>query len=221
MRRPSALTAILIGALTAALLVIGAPSSSDKGPRTARDSTAAAPVAAASWQTLLNEGFEGTSWPAGTDWAITDYNGPSVGTKPAEFSSVVWDDNSTRSKTGAWAAHPNDYNGYSDFTDTSMRYGPFSLQNASDARLKFAYWLDSEERYDWFSYSYSCSNEEKWTTQDLSGELEAWKSVTFSLKPCIGKVKVWIRFNFKSDFSTPTGYTGVWVDDVLIQKFAP
>ena len=220
MRRPSLATAALIASLTGALILIGAPSSSDKGQRTARDSTTAAPAAAASWQTVFSDGFEGTTWPLG-NWLVSDYNGPAVGTKPAPQATVIWDDNSTRAKNGIWAAHPNDYNGYSDYTDTWMRWGPFSLQNATDARLKFAYWLDSEETYDLFSYSYACSNLSKWTTQDVSGELESWRNTTLSLKPCVGKAKVWVRFNFKSDLSTPSGYTGVWVDDILIQKFAP
>ena len=233
MRRP-ALSAILIGGLTAAALVlVGAPASSDQGQRSARDATAAAPAAAASWQTLLREGFEGTTWPdSAAPWSIRDVNGPNVGVKLNEFATLVWDDNSTRAKTGFWSAHPNDgawapspgaQPTYANLTDTWMRYGPFSLRNATDARLKFAYWLDTETYYDQLSYSYSCSDQKRWTTEDVSGQLKVWKSVTVSLKPCADKAKVWVRFWFRSDYSNPTtnAPTGVWVDDILIQKFAP
>ncbi len=229
MRRSSALATLLIGALTAALLVIGAPSS-EAGPRTVRD--AAAPAAAASWKTVHLQTFEGTRWPDSNDgWTMRDVNGPNVGVKLNEFATLVWDDNSTRAKTGIWSAHPNDgawspssggQPTYADYTDTWMRYGPFSLRRATDARLRFAYWLDVEADYDQFSYSYSCSNQTRWTTEDVSGQLKVWKSATVSLKPCADKAKVWIRFWFRSDYSNPSSPapTGVWVDDVLVQKYS-
>ena len=232
MRRPSALATVLIGGLTAALIVIGAPSSSDQGPRTARDAVAAAPAAAATWQTVLREGFEGDFPPPNSNWAIRDHNGPNTGVKLGQFATLVWDDNSTRGKIGSWSAHPNDGAWepspgspptYSNLTDTWMRYGPISLTGgATDARLRFWYWLDSEKYYDYFSYSYTCTNDGNWVSRDLSGDVKAWKRGTVSLKECLGKTNVYIRFWFRSDYSNPTtnAPTGVWVDDIWVEKYA-
>ena len=230
MRRPSALSAILIGSLTAALLVNGAPSSSNEGPRTVRD-VAAAPVAAATWQTVLREGFEGNFPPSDSNWAIRDHNGPNVGVKLNQFATLVWDDNSTKAKIGSWSAHPNDGAWapgpgkpptYANLTDTWMRYGPISLTGATNARLRFWYWLDSETFYDFFSYSYSCKNDGNWVSHDLSGQVKAWKRGTASLKECLGKTNVYIRFWFRSDYSNPESNapTGVWLDDIWVEKVA-
>ncbi len=46
----------------------------------------------------------------------------------------------------------------------------------------------------------------------------AWTSATFSLKPCVGKTQVYVQFTFQSDQSV--NYQGVWVDNVVIQKFS-
>lgn len=178
---------------------------------------AVAPVStasAATWRVIEMQTFE-ANFP-GTDpaWAIRDVNGPSVG------GVEIWDDSSQRAYKGAWAAHPSDGGPYPTHVDTWMRYGPFSLVGARDANYSFWYWMDTELQYDEFGWQHSCDGGKTWTGTQISGIRKSWKKVTVSLKPCVGKVDVRIRWTFESDYSNPSGaeLAGVFVDNVKIQK---
>ena len=128
-------------------------------PSAGSDINAQAAATDATWQTIHLQTFEAT-FPATNDiWVIRDVNEPSVGVKLNHYATLVWDDNSTRGYNSSWAAHPNDgawapkpgaSPTYANHTDTWMRYGPFSLVGASNARYSFQYWLDSEAGYDVF-----------------------------------------------------------------------
>jgi hypothetical protein len=172
------------------------------------------------WSTIATEGFEGVWPPSGGKWFVTDYNGNQV---PASTPGTLylWDDTSTKSKTGFWSAHPTDGPPYVNLTDTYMRYGTFSLVGATDARFSFWYLMDTEITYDWFTWEFSCGgvNWDGYTRSGLTGNTSPppWVKQTVSLRPCLGKSTVYIRFNFKSDDSVTD--QGVWVDDIRIEKF--
>lgn len=169
------------------------------------------PATAATWKVIEMEKFE-SSWPDSL-WAIRDRNGPDVG------GVVVWDDNSQRAHQGSWAAHPSDGGPYPNLVDTFMRYGPFSLVGALNANVSFWYWLDTEAGYDEFGWQYSCNDGKTWTRTQVSGSRTTWTNVIVSLKPCLGKAKVFVRWTFESDYSNPSSAPlGVWVDTVKIQK---
>jgi Immune inhibitor A-like, MAM domain len=170
--------------------------------------------AAGQWRTIHNQTFEGT-FP-GTDTGWIAYDGSYTS------SQGIWG-KGAGGFNSAFAAHPRsgltpyDYN-----THTWMRYGPFSLAGATDARMLFKYWMQTEAGYDTFSWDYSCNGVDRWTGRTLSGfgpgTISAWASSTFSLKPCVGKTQVYVQFTFNSDQSV--NYQGVWVDNVKIQKFS-
>ena len=61
---------------------------------------------------------------------------------------------------------PYNYN-----TCTWMRYGPFSLGGATNARMMFQSRLDSEVGYDFFSWAYSCNGVGEWTGRRCRGTL--------------------------------------------------
>ena len=183
----------------------------------------APPATAAAWTNVLKEGFESSFPPSDSKWSIRDYNGPSVGSAPNANGAVIWDDNATRGNGGSyWSAHPNDWTSYANFTHTYMKYGPLDLTGAIDAKVKFAYWLDSELNYDFFSYGYSCDGGRKWTETSLSGSLKRWKNGKMALASCVGSSTVYVRWGFVSDFDSPTNPapTGVWVDDIKVQKLS-
>lgn len=183
---------------------------------------------AATWRTMMNQTFESTFPPTGgtgnASWALRDYNGPSVGTKPNVNATFVWDDNSTRGHGGSfWSAHPNDWTSYGNNIDTWMRYGPFNLADARDARVLFAFWLDTEANFDFFTWGYTCSGLSNWNETSVSGRRAEWTEATMSLRPCVGRSGIYLRFNFQSDYSNPSSPvpTGVWVDDIRLQKLVP
>ncbi len=188
----------------------------------AADRRQAAPEAAAQWRLVNAQTFESTFPPQGSLWSLRDVNGPNVGTRLNANASLVWDDNSVRARNGFWSAHPNDWNGYANLTDTYMRYGPFSLAGARNARVRFSYWLDTERYYDFFSWEYSCNNDGTWTSKMVSGAPQVWRDVIWSLAPCVGSTNVMVRWTFRSDYSNPSSPvpTGVWVDDIRIQKYS-
>jgi hypothetical protein len=182
-------------------------------------------AAAGRWRTVHRQGFEGSFPPAPpTKWAVADYNGPSAG--PAAPNNV-WDDNGIRAHSGSWSASPaNDLPTYGNLTDTWMRYGPFSLTGASNARMSFWYWLESEENYDFFGWEYTCTGLTRWTSVSISGTSDTadagsvpnWRKMTLPLGACAGRPEVYVRFTFRSDLSGT--YAGVNLDDILIQKFS-
>lgn len=164
----------------------------------------------AGWITIENETFEGV-WPD-AGWTSFNYNDTAV------VGVYTWDDTSVRHYgTGAWSAHPTDgVIPYDEDLHTKMRYGPFSLVGATDAKFSFKYFLNTELTWDFFSYEYSCDNGASWVSQQKSGSAN-WKSVTVKLKPCLGKSTVLVQFSFVSDVAY--GYEGAYVDNVLIQKY--
>lgn len=79
-------------------------------------------------------------------------NGPNVGSPPAGTgATVVWDDTSTKAKRGFWSAHPAKSTSYANQMHTYMKYGPFDLTGAIDAKVNFDYWLDTEPFFDFFT----------------------------------------------------------------------
>lgn len=188
-------------------------------PGMRNDEQAGVAAVTATWREIHRQNFEGIFPTAG--WSVSDYNGSTVGTRPHASANVVWDDTSTKAYSGNWAAHPNDWSSYTSLTDTWMRYGPFSLVGATDARFTFFYWLDSEAYYDFFTWEYSCNGVTNWVGQSRSGAIKRWAAANTSLLSCIGSSNVYIRFSFKSDYSNPSNPapTGVWVDAIRIMQY--
>jgi hypothetical protein len=155
---------------------------------------------------VMFEGFEGI-WPAGC-WSRRDANG----------TGELWDDTSTRRFSGFWSGHPDDGDPIANRTDTWMRCGPLNLTGASTARLTFVYFLQAETTFDFFSWEVSCSGTTNWSRgESRSGSPGVWRSVNYSLTPCVGSSNVYIRFNFRSDSSVISN--GVWVDNIRVDKF--
>jgi hypothetical protein len=176
-----------------------------------------APTAeAAHWRGIATQTFESTFPPPSGKWVVNDYNGPTGGT---EF----WDDAASPmpvSGSDFWAAHPADgHVPYPNLVDSWMRYGPFSLANASDARVTFRYLLQTEPNYDFFGWEYSCNGVGGWHATSVSGSQATWKTVTMSLRPCIHKTNVFVRWTFHADYSNSVERFGAYVDDIKVQQY--
>jgi hypothetical protein len=183
----------------------------------------AAAIDAPTWQTIVFEGFDAifVGWPLpGGKWTVADYNGSQV--PPSNPNTLfLWDDTATKAFAGSKSAHPTDGPPYINHTHTYMQYGPFSLVGALDAKLTFHYWLDSELNFDFFRWEYSCNGTSgNWAGgMARSGFPNEWTSVTTSLKSCLDKSNVYVRFWFVSDYNVSDN--GVWVDSVKIERLNP
>lgn len=165
------------------------------------------------WQDIFTETFE-DGFP-GTNWTLS--------------GSPTWGDTTAASHSGgrsAWCAASAlpPASGYTNGMFAWAIYGPFSLEDATDATLSFWHKNHSEKDYDFFGWLAS-TNGSVFSGAQTSGDQNTWRSQSFSLTevPNLGNLcgqpQVWIAFLFESDESVcGPGYTGAFVDDVLIQK---
>src|SRR5574340_159991 len=146
------------------------------------------------WQTVFSDGFEG-AFPG--SWSVS--------------GNPTWGDSSYTAHTGSWSAYCVDSGiaapgPYPNNTNAWMVYGPFSLADATDAKVDFWYRNKSEVDYDWFSWTAS-TNGTNYYGAKVSGDANTWRSQTFDLKNVYtlgnlcGQSQVWIAFIFQSDVS--------------------
>jgi hypothetical protein len=192
---------LIVGVLALAGVIAPLTSSSPAG---GQEATAA--TEAARWRNVHLQGFEG-AFPAGL-WNVRDQND----------TGVLWDDNASDPLVGGWSAHPADSAAVPNGTQTWMRYGPFSLVGATNARVLFDYELTSEPEYDFLRWGYSCTGERgPWYEVARSGNL-THRTATIAMRSCRGKANVFVRWIFESDRSNESD--GAWVDNIRIQKFS-
>ena len=170
------------------------------------------------WQDIMTDDFEGTFpgvWATSVNPGATD---------------AYWGKDGYRSNGGSYSAFcakngtagVNPPANYPNNMDAWMEYGPFSLADATDAKVDFWLWYDSESGYDWAACMASI-NGTNYSGIGWSGNSGGWVSKSLDLKDVgslgnlCGQPEVWIAFIFQSD-STNTDY-GAFVDDVVVQKY--
>jgi len=175
---------------------------------------------APTWVTVVEEDFEG---PPAQLWTFYDY---------AQQGLYFWGPSGCQSKSpahSAWAIGGGTLgsslpcpSGYPANLDSRMEYGPFSLQDATDAYWRFSVWLDRggvfyTPDFCWYAWS---SNTVVWE-DCLTIDTGTWYTWTVDLSdPAIdvlGESQVWIGFRFTS-LSDSSPAEGAYVDDVLIRK---
>jgi len=162
------------------------------------------------WVAIKTEDFEG-AFP--NDWDL--------------LGTPTWDDELYRYHAGSWSGYcvgssVSPPGPYPSNANSWMIYGPFSLSDASDARVDFYRWLDTEQDYDYLKWlaSVDGTNFYGWQT---SGYAPSWQSTYFDLQtvPTLGNLcgqsQVWIAFRFTSDESNE--YEGAYIDDIILQEY--
>ena len=175
------------------------------------------------WELIFIDGFE-VPFP-GTNWDVFEGTGSGTG-------EYFWGKRTCRYfsyTNSAWAVGGGAQgsglpcgSNYPNNVVSWMRYGPFSLANATDADFRFNAWINTEPTYDYvcrlastdgINFYGDCSSGDSggWISQvlDLSNVTD--------LGSVLGENDVWIAIYFFSD-SSITDSEGVYVDDVLIQK---
>ncbi len=161
------------------------------------------------WQNIMTDGFEG-AFPG-----IWEVDGTPTWHKES-FAHAgtysVWCAGSTLNPP---SDYPNNMSAW-------MVYGPFSLADATDAKVDFWLWLQSESGYDYVAVMASTNGTNFYGT-DWSGDSGGWQSSSFDLTNVYilgnltGQPQVWIAFIFTSDDTTTD--KGAFIDDVVLQKY--
>jgi len=174
----------------------------------------------AGWQYIMTDGFEGAFpgvWSLYLDPGATD---------------AYWGKDNYRSHSGSYSAFcaksgtagVNPPNHYPNNMDAWMIYGPFSLADATDAKVDFWLWLKSESDYDFVDCMASTDGTYFYGTA-WWGDSGGWQFSSFDLTNVYtlgnlcGQPQVWIAFIFTSD-DTITN-KGAFVDDIVLRKYVP
>jgi len=173
------------------------------------------PPAAAGWQDIMTENFEGsfpgTKWTLGGNptWGKDDYN-PGTGTYSGWCAR-----GGTSGLDPEFYYYPNNMNAW-------MVYGPFNLTGASDAELNFYFWLKSQVINDVLFWGASVNGNNFYGTQ-VSGDFGGWLYRSFDLTsvPTLGNLagqsSVWVAFMFRSDGSVVND--GAFLDEIALRKY--
>jgi len=177
------------------------------------------------WTTIVSEGFEG-AFPG--VWEVDDY-GTGLG-------KYFWGKRDCRPYSGVysgWAIGGGPqgsikecYADYRNNVRSWMIYGPFSLIDATAARLDFALWTanvrDLGDKVFW-----GASLDNDWYSgYTLSEDFDSWRtwigetldlSDVPSLGNLLGEPQVWVGLLFNSDTTGVCG-EGSYVDDIVLRK---
>jgi hypothetical protein len=154
------------------------------------------PAAGGEWSTLMRADFEGAFPPTG--WQVQ--------------GETVWVQSSTQSHEGTHSAGVENFAGA---PSTWLVYGGesgFSLDDQADARLDFAYWLDTEANT-YFGWAASADGINFYGAR-TSGRVGSWLSGALDLKHLVGDSSVWLAFAISGDGGGDS--QNVFLDDVTI-----
>jgi hypothetical protein len=170
------------------------------------------------WVIILNENFE-SGFPQTNHWtllwsSLAPYSWDDVNFNPHSSAHSAWCAGG-RQSTQVPNLNPANDN-YPNDLDAWMIWGPFNLQDATDAELQFWYWNDSEQDFDFFSVGGSIDNNEYFFPVEISGNSNGWQFMSFNLNSLSGQPQVWIAFNFLSD--EIENAKGAFVDDIVLRK---
>lgn len=174
------------------------------------------PTPSNAWTIIMEEDFEG-DFPG--QWELEDSKG------------YRWGKSSCRSYTGdysGWAVGGGTRgqslscgDRYPDGVTVKMIYGPFSLQGATAAELRFRYWINTEAGSDVLCWV--ASDDGKGFSGECSSGSDTWEedaldlSDVYELGSLLGHSKVWVGFYFITDQSV-TRSEGAYVDDIVLRK---
>lgn len=167
--------------------------------------------------TIFSDDFEGT-YPS-PHWTLSFVSG-------ATNTTVNWGRSSYRKAGGSYSwwcvgsgsGSPAPGSNYPPNMGAWMRYGPFSLADATTAWVELDLWLSKQNSHDkfgvWAATSPSGSYSSVYVDPANTGGV--FRRDTVSLNNFVGLPQVWIAITFTSDASIQ--YEGAYVDNVVIRK---
>jgi hypothetical protein len=186
------------------------------------------------WVTFLYEDFEG-DFP-GKEWIVEDRNegyGEYYWAKrhcpQASAGHIGWPVGG-----GADGGELECGDNYPDHVYSWMKYGPFSLADATSAELRFRRWLNTPGEEDSLQYMVSIDGS-SYNGLKIWGRSEEWKETVFDLtkvpvfddvtgelkfEDVTGEPRVWILLVFESDGADNLP-EGAYLDDIVLRKWIP
>ncbi|HGJ64348.1 TPA: T9SS type A sorting domain-containing protein [bacterium] len=175
------------------------------------------------WTVITATDFESTVFPP-PGWTVI--GNPAWGRtcfKPYTETPYIYPSSCSAwcGRNGTYGIDPFDFPYYDNLMNTELRYGPFSLANATQAKLRFWHWTRTESTYDYFGWYVSIDGTNYYGTR-ISGTYYPWKCIEldFSNVPVLGNIlgaqNVYVKFKFTSDVSV--FYEGTFLDDIIIEK---
>lgn len=175
------------------------------------------------WQTIVNQDFEG-DFPNG--WRVVDNNGKNNG-------NYQWHPRNCRPYSGnnsGWAVGGGDdglllacADHYPSNADTWLIYGPFSLETAIAAELRFKLWQQIENDINSEFTMWGASlNGSSFNGYKLTANNTTWSEQKLDLAnvpglgSLLGKAQVWVGLEFVSD-DTLTYPEGSYVDNIILR----
>lgn len=178
------------------------------------------------WTVIVSTDFEG-AWPA--PWTVYDSDGAANG-------EYYWGKRTCRVYQGSYSgwgvgAGPNGSalpcgSNYPDNAKAAMDFGPFSLEGATAAELRFMTWFNTEPPgavfYDYIGAFASVDGNNYYGTV-WAGDSGGWVersldlSNVFTIGNLLGRPNVWVRLRFRSDTDTAVS-EGAYLDNVVLRK---
>jgi hypothetical protein len=194
-------------------------------PIVAKDSVAFPPTD--NWTTIMSEGFEGT-FP-NTWWEVSDNNDPPGGVLWGQYYWTRRECNPSQGNYSAWPVGDGldgQYLGcsshYANNVDSWMVYGPFSLENATDAILAYEAWVNVHTDADKLCHMASIDGKLFYGNCTTAAFPQVtWIDRIFDLKDVYslgdlrGEPRVWIALVFVSD-ALGTKAHGAYADNLLL-----
>ncbi|MFQ5616289.1 MAG: hypothetical protein ACE5GO_07500 [Anaerolineales bacterium] len=187
------------------------------------DATPTPTPSSSSWQTIVQENFEG-SFPG--NWQLSDNTGGAYqwgqrNCRQTDGASSGWaiGGGSTGSTTGCGGNYPGN-------AEIWMTYGPFSLSDANFAQFSIEAWVYTEKGLDDLCHIASTTGGTGLSSYDgwcYSGDTQGWMHFDLDLTtlPALGDItgypNVWVALVFRSD-STNTFSEGAFVDEIVVRK---
>lgn len=178
--------------------------------------------ATAGWETIFSDDLEG-AFPGA--WDVFDNDDATNG----EYFWAKRDCNPYAGSNSAWVVGGGaDGSGltcgsdYPDYADSWMIYGPFSLEDATEAEFRLMFWLNSEPTFDPLFVGAS-TNGTNFFGESTSGDYDWTQHIfdlsnVFTLGDLTGEPQVWVVIAYQSD-STIHYSEGAYVDDIEILQY--
>ncbi|MGB0383743.1 MAG: cohesin domain-containing protein [Ardenticatenaceae bacterium] len=198
----------------AAIHRLPAPLSADNEDNESQQTPNRSVPAAAGWQTIKYEGFEG-AFPNG-DWIVGDLSD--------DGNERYWDDDDDKPSSGsrsAWSANGGadgldpEVDDYPNHMESWMIYGPFDLSDALDAETVFDLWYEIEADSDYLFFGVSADGQ-NFRGLQWNGSSEGFQPVSIRYPDWLGESTVWVGWKFYSDGSGVA--EGPFVDEIEIRK---
>ncbi len=186
-------------------------------PELLTQTTIAEPAIKSDWTILLEDGFESGISPL--TWI--NLSAGSSGDYKWETRDVTnaLDANSVKS---AWCVGGGQDGGgltppgYPPNVESWLVSGPYSMENALEAKLTFQSSFDADDG-DIFGVAVSTDGNSFNGLQASSGGGGGWNAAGFDLNNYLNEEQLWIGFWFKSDATGSNSKSGAFVDNVVLQ----